>query len=316
MGLLLDLVGGQHRRQRQAGTERLRQRQDVGHDSVALEREHRAGATETGLGFVEDQQHPALVAARLQRGEVAEGKVEDAARREQRLGDEGRRGAGALTIDQVEGVVELGAPVEAAVRAGEPGPVGVRREHRHRSDRSRTVAAAPGGVRRRGRASGHAVPALGEPHDLPAARRHLGQSQRRLVGLGARRQQQHLVQSGRQTGECLGEVDDRSRQHPGEEVVEPADHLGDDRHDLGMGVPEDRAHLATREVEHAPPGRILDERARGPLGDERRERRAVAHEMTSRSLEVVLVGHRPIIALLPPSPHHPDTPRRQRRNAS
>ena len=115
MGLLLDLVGGQHRRQRQPGAERLRQRQDVGHDAVALEREHRAGATEPGLGFVEDQQHPALVAARLQRGEVAGRQVEDAARRQHRLGDERRRRAGALAIDQVEGVVELGAPVEAAV---------------------------------------------------------------------------------------------------------------------------------------------------------------------------------------------------------
>ena len=158
------------------------------------------------------------------------------------------------------------------------------------------MAAPSGRVRRRGGASGHAVPALGEPHDLPAARHHLRQTQRGLVGLGAGRQQQHLVQAGRQTGERLGEVDHRSRQHPGEEVVEPADHLGDDRDDLGMGVPEDRAHLAAREVEHPPPGRILDERARRPLGDERQERGAVAHEMTSRSLEVAFVRHRPIIA--------------------
>ena len=110
------------------------------------------------------------------------------------------------------------------------------------------------------------------------------------------RQQQHLRQPGRQPAERLGEVDHRSRQHPGEEVVEAADHLGDDRDDLGMGVPEDRAHLAAREVEHPPPGGVLDERAGGPLGDERRERRAVAHEVTSRSLEISLVRHRPIIA--------------------
>ena len=91
VGLLLDLVGGQHRGQRQAGAERLRQREDVGHDAVALEREHRAGAAEPGLRLVEDEQHPPLVAARLQRGEVAGRQVEDAARRQHRLGDERRR---------------------------------------------------------------------------------------------------------------------------------------------------------------------------------------------------------------------------------
>ena len=71
-------------------------------------------------------------------------------------------------------------------------------------------------------------------------------------------------------------------------MVEAADHLGHDCHDLGMGVPEDGAHLATREVEDPPPGRVLDERTRGPLGYERHERRAIAHEMTIRSLEVEL----------------------------
>ena len=126
MGLLLDLVGRQHRGQRQPGAERLRQREDVGHDPVALEGEHRAGAAEPGLGLVEHQQHAALVAARLQRGEVAGRQVEDAARRQHRLGDERRQRAGALAIDQVERVVELGAPVERAVGVGEPRPVGVR----------------------------------------------------------------------------------------------------------------------------------------------------------------------------------------------
>ena len=79
-------------------------------------------------------------------------------------------------------------------------------------------------------------------------------------------------------------------------MVETADHLGDHRHDLGMGVPEDGAHLATGEVEHAPPGRILDERARSPFGYERRERPSITHQMARCSLEIVLVRHLPIIA--------------------
>ena len=79
-------------------------------------------------------------------------------------------------------------------------------------------------------------------------------------------------------------------------MVEATDHLGDDGDDLRVGVPEDRAHLAAGEVEHAPPGGVLDERPRGPLGDERRPRRAVPHEMARRPFQILLVRHRPIIA--------------------
>ena len=91
-------------------------------------------------------------------------------------------------------------------------------------------------------------------------------------------------------------------------MVEPADHLGDDLDDLGMGVSEDRAHLPAREVEHPTAGRVLDERARRPLGDERRERRAVPHEMTGRPFEIGLVRHRAIIAHVaaPAAPIGPD----------
>jgi hypothetical protein len=78
------------------------------------------------------------------------------------------------------------------------------------------------------------VPALSEPDDLPPAGHHLGQLQGRLVGLGAGRQQQHLRQPGRDSAECLGEIDHRPRQHPGEEVIEAADHLRHDRNDLGV----------------------------------------------------------------------------------
>ena len=183
-----------------------------------------------------------------------------------------------------------------AVGRGEPGAVGVRREHRHRPDGRRAVAAPSGRVRRRGRATGHAVPALGESDDLPPAGHHLGQPQGGLVGLGARRQQQHLRQSRRQRPQRLGEVDHRSRQHPREQVVEPSDHLGDDGDDLRVRVPEDRAHLAAGEVEHPPAGGILDERACRPLGDERRPRRPVAQEVAVRPPQGFVVRHRSIMA--------------------
>ena len=75
----------------------------------------------------------------------------------------------------------------------------------------------------------------------------------------------------------------------------------DDGDDLGMGVPEDGAHLAAREVEHPPAGGVLDERPGRPLGDERRPRRAVAHEVALGAPEIRLVGHRRILVGRPPA---------------
>ncbi len=78
-------------------------------------------------------------------------------------------------------------PVERAVGGDEAGPVGVRREHRHRPDRRRTVAAAAGGVRRRRRRAPVMPCQLwAKPTTSHPPVDHLGQPQRRLVGLGAR----------------------------------------------------------------------------------------------------------------------------------
>ena len=206
---------------------------------------------------------------------------------------------GALAVDEVEGVVELGQPVEPAVGGEEARPIGVRREHRHRTDRRRTMAAAPGRVRRPAGGTGHAVPALGEPDDLPATGDDLGELEGRLVGLRPGRQQQHLRQPRCQPAERLGEVDHRPRQHPGEEVVEATDHLRHNRDDLGVRVPEDGAHLAAGEVEHPPPRSVLDEGAGRPLGHERRPRRPVPDQVVLGASEGGLVGHRPI--LVPPN---------------
>ena len=79
-------------------------------------------------------------------------------------------------------------------------------------------------------------------------------------------------------------------------MVESPDHLGDHGDDLRVRVSEDGAHLAAREVEHTTPRGILDEGAVGSLGDERRPRRPVAHEVTSQLVELSRIGHRPIIA--------------------
>ena len=219
--------------------------------------------------------------------------------RQDRLGDERRQCAGTLAVDQIECIVELCTPVERTVGVGEPWSIGVGCEDRHRPGLGGTVAAPACGVGRRRRGTGHAVPALGETDDLPAARRHLRQPQRSLVRLRSGRQQQHLVERWRQPGKRLGEIDHRPRQHPREQVIEATDHLGHHLHDLRVRMPQHGAHLTTREVEHPPPAGVLHERARRPLCDERRPRRAVAHEMTSCSLQILRVGHRQIIARTP-----------------
>ena len=175
----------------------------------------------------------------------------------------------------------------------------VRREHRHRPDGCRTVAAATGRVRRPAGGTGHAVPALGKPDDLPSAGHDLGQFQGRLVGLRPGCQQQHLRQARRQPAERLGEIDHRPRQHPGEEVIEAADHLRHDRDDLGVRVAQDRAHLAAREVEHLAPCGVLDERSGRPLGDERGPRRPVPNEVALSATEIRFVDIRPILTVEP-----------------
>jgi hypothetical protein len=79
-------------------------------------------------------------------------------------------------------------------------------------------------------------------------------------------------------------------------MVQPPDHLGHHRHHLGVRVPENRAHLATREVEHPPTSGVLHEGTRRPLGDERHERPPVANQMTSCSRELPFIRHRQILA--------------------
>ena len=65
-----DRVPGHDRRKRHARTECLREGQYVGNDAIPFEGEHCAGATQSGLGLVQNQQHSPGFAVRLQRGEI------------------------------------------------------------------------------------------------------------------------------------------------------------------------------------------------------------------------------------------------------
>ena len=61
-----------------------------------------AGAPHAGLRLVQDQQHAARAAMRLERGEIARRQLDHAAAAQDRLGDEGGEIAGALPVQQVE----------------------------------------------------------------------------------------------------------------------------------------------------------------------------------------------------------------------
>ena len=155
----LDLGAGEHRGQRQPGAEGLGERQDVGHNPVALEGVPVAGAAQPGLRLVEDQQHAALVALVPQRGEVAGRQVDDPAGAEDRLDQAGGEAADGLGVDHVEAEVELAAPVELPVGVddvgaeGGPGPAArscpARRGRSPCGRRCRSRSRRPGSCRAR-----------------------------------------------------------------------------------------------------------------------------------------------------------------------
>src|SRR3546814_2605568 len=80
-------VRGRERRHRHSGAQRLREEQYVGHHIIPLVREHLTGPTETGLGLVDDEEHAATLAMRLERFEIADGQIDDAAGTQHGLGD-------------------------------------------------------------------------------------------------------------------------------------------------------------------------------------------------------------------------------------
>ncbi len=67
-------------------------------------------------------------------------------------------------------------------------------------------------------------------------------------------------------------------------MIELADPLARDRDDLGVAVAQDGAHLARGEIEDPAAVGIGEEVAGSTLGDQRRERSAVAHQVRPRLL--------------------------------
>jgi hypothetical protein len=228
----------------------------------------------------------------LERGEIALGQVEDAARRQDRLGDEGGERAGRLAVDEVEAVVELRLPVVVR-RVAEARPIAVGSRNGEAAGLGRPVTFSAMGIGGGGGRAGHAVPRLGEGHNLVAAGHQLGQPDGGLVRFRAGAEEDRARQRlGQDLRHGLGKPHDGPRQHTGEQMRQVAGRVRDRLDDLGVAVAENGAHLARGEIEDGAAFGIVDIAAPGVLDDDGRELAAVAHQVGLRRAPErrVLVG--------------------------
>jgi hypothetical protein len=82
-------------------SEMLGQSDNVRRDPLGLEAEHLAELAKAGLFLVDDQQHAAVVAHRLQPLQPAGRRLDHAASAEQRLGDDRGMSSGGLRVNQL-----------------------------------------------------------------------------------------------------------------------------------------------------------------------------------------------------------------------
>lgn len=217
------------------------------------------GPSDPGLGFIEDEQHAALDALLLERSKIADGQFEDATARQNWFGNEGGKIAGGLAVDQFEGVIKLRLPVIRSIRIRESRTIGVRCGDDERASRCRAIAPAAGAIGRGSRCAGHSVPALGESDDLVTTGDELRHTDGRLVGFGARSQQLYPVETRRESCQPRRELDHGTGQHPGKQMRNRRHLPVDGGDDVGMGVPEQGAHLAGGEIEDGTVIRIINE---------------------------------------------------------
>ena len=127
-----DLRLAQHARERQAGRDRLRNRDQVGLDAVVLDRKQLAGAREARLDLVGDQADPVLVADRAQTlHELLAGRKEPTLALD-RLDDDRRHLLGRhLRDEELPQLGERRPRVGAAVVLREGRPIDLGRERSH-----------------------------------------------------------------------------------------------------------------------------------------------------------------------------------------
>ena len=201
--------------------------------------------------------------------------------------------AGGLGVDQLEARIQAG---EFAVGEGlaQGTAVAVGRDHRHRAGHGRPIAGVPAGVGQRARRIRHAVEADVRARDLEAAGVLARDVDRGLVGVGARLQEQALLERGRHDrGQALGQLHLFVVEVARVGVDQGVAGLRDGRRDRGLVVAEPGAHLAAVEVEVALAVDILDFAAGAPHEDRPLEAALVharAKAVAARGLEDALLG--------------------------
>ena len=219
------------RTHRNAVRNRLREREEVGLDVIALPREPRARAAHAALDLVADEKQVLLVAERAQALEE--------------LGV-GRRHA-ALALDRLDHHRDR-LLVDRGLDGLEVVVVGVRE-----ADRQRVVALLAPGLRRRGdRRERTAVEALAERDNLVAAAVLAAplarQLDRRLIRLGARVAEEDLAAEARELDELRGELRRRLVREEVRRVRQLRRLVPDRLHHLRMAVADIVHADAGREV--------------------------------------------------------------------
>jgi hypothetical protein len=123
------------------------------------------------------------------------------------------------------------------------------------------------------------VEAAGETDDLEPACVHLRQLERDLIGLGAGVEKDDFVEPGRgERGQPLGECEHGLGEHPRVQVDDLVERAPDRSDDPRVVMPERRADLAGRKVEHPLPVCSLDPCPVGASDEKRGEAAGVSDE--------------------------------------
>ena len=263
--LVFDRARGRDRADADAAAEMLGDRDDVGDDAFGFKSEHLPELAQTGLLFIDDQQHVARMAHLLQRLEPAGRRLDDTARAEQRLGDDRGRPARRLGIEQLEAGFQAG---ELAARKGlvERTAVAIGGDDRVGAARQMAVAGMPA---RKGDGAcrvGQAVETDVRARDLKAAGVFAGDHHRHFIGVGAGFSEQALLQRARHDrAEARGELDFLhvvvARMRVDHGIARVLDGCRDGR----VVVAERRAHLAGIEIKVFLAGDIEDDRSGAAL---------------------------------------------------
>ena len=256
--LVVEFAPRTDRRHREPRGDALGHAEDVGLDVELIHREHVPGAAESALHLVGDEQDAELVAARAEAVHELLRSRDVPALADHRL-DHDRRDLVGTDLGLEQPVEATQRPADLLLLVGHVG-IGERRDVDLVREGSVTLAVDRARRRHRQREAGTAVERAVEHDEAPAIGGVLGELDRRLDRLVARRREEERVdRAGRYLGEALGEgLEQIVGVHVGLRMDELLRLLGDGLGHLRMGVAGRRRGDAGGEVEVLVAARIDD----------------------------------------------------------